>query len=207
MELFIGIAIISGIWWFISNNKKSIKDETIIKTTQTVKIAGGEQTIERTTVLNHDQTTIRSPSTPITPPIHKIITPTVEETNLQRQLEEARQHELEAKQLIEKLSNQPKPTSTTIQIPDKKPQLKKCANCERTQPTSEFRSNHKQPDGLTKWCISCLDSGEKLINPASLKGIKFCPKCQENRRKTSFYPTPKYPDGLSKWCKFCLSKR
>lgn len=207
MELLIGIAIIGGIWWFISNNKKSIKDETIIKTTQTVKIAGGEQTVTRTTVLNNNQTDIRSPSTPIVPPTHKVITPTEREIELQRQLVETQRRELEAKQLIEQLANQPKPALTTAQTPNQQSQLKQCTNCNRKQPISEFRPNHNQPDGLTKWCISCLDSGEKLINPASLKGMKFCQKCRENRRKTSFYPTKKNPDGLSKWCKFCLPKR
>lgn len=207
MEILIGIVVLGIIWWFISNNKKSINDETVIETKRTVKIDGGEQTITRKTVINNNQTDIRTPTSPMTPPTHKIIEPTERELELQRQLEETKQRELEAKALINKLANQPTPQTVNITKQTNEQELKQCNNCNRLQPISQYRPNHNQPDGLTKWCISCLDSGEKLINPASIKGMKYCPKCRQNRRKTSFYPTKKNPDGLSKWCKYCLPKR
>lgn len=81
---------------------------------------------------------------------------------------------------------------------------KECLCCKRVQPISEFRANSNQPDGLTKWCIKCLNNGGTQRETQS--GLKYCPKCKSNHRKSSYYPTDKYEDGLSKWCKFCLEK-
>lgn len=206
MELLLIIIGIAFVWWLISNNKTSVKDETVITTTRTVKIDGGEQTVTRTTVIDNNQMDIRNPNTPITQPVHKILEPTPRELELERELELIKQQNrvaIEAKKIVQ-LSHMQSQSHISNSNSLAALELKECPNCKRTQPKSAFRANHNQPDGLTKWCISCLDNQEKLLNPASLQGMKVCPKCHQTRRKSSFYLSKKYPDGLSKWCKFCL---
>ena len=58
MEFIIFGAIVAVIIWIVNGNKKSINDETVVRTTQTIKFDGGEQTITRTTKIVNHQTNI-----------------------------------------------------------------------------------------------------------------------------------------------------
>lgn len=75
---------------------------------------------------------------------------------------------------------------------------KRCPNCNRLQPLSEYKPNKNQPDGVTKWCASCMSEPQKKPS-----GLRKCPKCKQMRRIDSFGKSPTNPDGLHKWCKFC----
>lgn len=192
MEILILIIIVGFIFFYISNNSRKVEDKTEIRTTQTVKTEHGEQTITRTTIINDVQTDIRSPQTPMMFPEHpreKPVQPVQEELfpSISRAEQPPRISKAKPK-LIEK----------------QEIQFKLCSGCNRTQPISEFRKNHNQPDGFTKWCNNCMRNGAPRP-PES--GKKVCEKCGQTRLKTSFYPTTKYPDGLSKWCKFCLPQK
>lgn len=192
MEVLALIVIAGLIYFYVSNNSRKVKDEMVIRTTQTVKTAHGEQTITRTTTVNDVQTDIRNPQTPMSFPEHSIIQP-------QAILEEPPVAQVQNTQTKLTYATQPKA------IPKQEIQFKLCSGCNCTQPISEFSKNHKQPDGFTKWCNTCMKSGAPYRGDMS--GKKICEKCGQMRLKTSFCPTTKYPDGLSKWCKFCLPQK
>lgn len=191
MEILTLLVVVGLIYFYVTHNSRKIKDETIIRSTQTVKTENGEQTITRVTKINETQTDIRKPTDQMLFPDHKIVNPSYQQHQNNTTIKPSIQHSE---------PTQPQNVKALPQL-----QFKKCSGCERTQPTTEFRANPKSDDGLTKWCKSCLQNGAP--NPTDMKGTKVCEKCQQNRLKTSFYPTKKYPDGLSKWCKFCLPKR
>lgn len=195
MEIIALIVIAGLVYLYIANNSRKVKDETVIKTTQTVKTANGEQTITRTTTINDVQTDIRNPNNPIVFPEHKVIQPV--------QTTQANQAEMPVNS--QSRLTQSEPTRITHQPTQPQIQFKECSACKRTQPITEFSRNPNQPDGFTKWCKTCMVVGAP--NPSDMKGKKVCEKCGQTRMKTSFYPTSKYPDGLSKWCKYCLPKR
>lgn len=207
MEILIALVVIALIYFYISNNSRKIEDETVIKTTQTIKTANGEQTITRTTVMNSSQMDIRSPNTPMMPVNHKIIEPSEREPSLPQTLE--KQNTLKHQQMIGLNNNEPKyiqqKQSNLDNLRTPEIAFKECSGCKRVQPISEFRANPNKPDGLTKWCNHCMKNGAP--NPTNMKGKKVCEKCGQTRMKTSFYPTTKYPDGLSRWCKFCLPNK
>lgn len=190
MEVLALIVIAGLIYFYVSNNSRKVKDEMVIRTTQTVKTAHGEQTITRTTTVNDVQTDIRNPQKPMSFPEHSIIQP-------QPISQEPPVAQVQHTQTELTYATQPKA------IPKQEIQFKLCSGCNRTQPISEFRKNRKQPDGFTKWCNSCM---KRPLDPYP-PGKKICEKCGQMRLKTSFYPTTKYPDGLSKWCKFCLPQK
>lgn len=188
MEILVLIVVAGLIYFYVSNNSRKVKDETVITTTQTVKTDHGEQTITRTTKINDVQMDIRNPQTPMTFREHQIAQP-------QPTRQEQYTHTLE--HTTNRLADTtPEKTQQKQEI-----QLKLCSHCNRTQPITEFRPNQKRPDGLTKWCKSCMDTS------VDISGKKVCEKCKQTRLKSSFYLTSKYPDGLSKWCKYCLPQK
>lgn len=193
MEILALIVIAGLIYFYVSNNSRKVKDETVITTTQTVKTAHGEQTITRTTTINDVQTDIRNPQTPMYFKEHPVVQP-----HPQTQVET--QSKLPEQSVQNRIQEQPKQLTQKQEV-----KFKLCTGCNRTQPISEFGLNHNQPDGFTKWCKTCMKTGAP--RPSDMSGKKVCEKCGQNRLKTSFYPTTKYPDGLSKWCKFCLPQK
>lgn len=197
MEVLIAFFVFGLVIYYLSNNSSSTKTTTKIIKTETINTANGKVTLEQTTVTTDATLEIK--------PIQSNISnfPQGNTFNIP-----SRSSITEIKSVA---TSPLSPSSGFNQnfsaLPNKSPtdtqsQFKICSGCQRKQPLSEFRPNSNQPDGLTKWCIKCLN--QPKLKP--LTGMKHCPKCKQNRRKTSFYPTTKYPDGLSKWCKFCLDR-
>lgn len=198
MEILIALVVLGLVVYYLNNNSSSTKTTTKVITTETTHTPRGKMTVEQTTVIT-DATLEIKPIHQTTSyfPRHTISTSTpLQSTSTATILPSPPQNNI---------SSEPhqitKPLPAQLSTPFH-PQFKTCSGCKRIQPLSEFRPNSNQPDGLTKWCISCLNQPK----PKPLKGMKHCPKCKQNRRKTSFYPTTKHPDGLSKWCKFCLDR-
>lgn len=205
MEILILLGVAWLIWiFFIDGNKKSIEDKTTVETTRTIEIDGVKQVIKRKTVLTNNQRNAGDPTKNLDVSNLGIIEPTEREGYLQQKLNESLKQQQVLEQKINQLQQLPKPTYKQQELPFKDldtNSLKQCSKCLAAKPIDAFRPNHNQPDGLTKWCASCLDSQQP--QPPNMK---ICPKCKQNRRKSSFYKSSKYPDGLTKWCKYCLRK-
>lgn len=160
MEFIIFGAIVAVIIWIVNGNKKSINDETVVRTTQTIKFDGGEQTITRTTKIVNHQTNINNPNAPLIIPEHKIVEPTARELELKRQLleQQERQKVLEY-QLRQSMANNALASAAPQQnqeIDINPNDIKVCPKCRQNRRKSSFYRSNKNPDGLTKWCKYCL---------------------------------------------------
>ncbi|WP_032137141.1 hypothetical protein [Kingella negevensis] len=184
MLILVGLAVFI-VWSIVSANSKSSRDEIVIETKRHVEAEDGTQRIiTRKTVLRNNQTRMNNLRDPVTPPVLQPIQPRqVQPQKAQQQAPVQAKLPLEPKQVVKKL----------------------CSHCNQSKPISQFRPNPNQPDGLTKWCNTCMDKRQPA-GQHDQHGMKYCPKCKQQRRKSSFYASNKYPDGLSKWCKYCLKK-
>lgn len=114
-------------------------------------------------------------------------------------------------------------------------ETKRCSCCANVRPLTEFRSRPDRDDGLTKWCVSCLErerekqgkSPEKrrararrhhLKNHDRINTVKrewrgrhyrdkkTCQMCCRMLPISSFKAVKDRPDGRSRICTRCLEK-
>lgn len=209
--------------YFLSQNKTEKKDRTTITHNRVIQTPDGEVHIRQTQTIDSVRTTYTKQD--LSKQIVKDVTPTISHT--QPQQEALRTQEVKSEPLIvsdtqpHRFAHQPqqsiteiqeeKPEPLTLTHPQsdtqqdlfaKKHESKECPNCERELLFSSFGNSGKYPDGLTKWCLECLNNHQSRLP----KNKKHCPKCNKTRLKSSFYKNSKQPDGLTKWCNTCMDK-
>ena len=204
MEFLVLVAI--GVaWYYLANNKQVNREVTKERIVQKFRTDDGY--VERETTRTYEADIVDFKKTDFvnqpTPPNSNRARNTTSEIRRERVINEAKEQPV----IIEyqQPTNQYKLPSSAenhsrqmMVIGESRDQTKRCPNCNRLQPLSEFKPNRNQPDGLTKWCTPCMAEPQKKQS-----GLRKCPKCKQMRRMESFGHSPTNPDGLHKWCKFC----
>ncbi|EKS7767252.1 hypothetical protein ACOGYQ_001367 [Edwardsiella piscicida] len=216
MDIVILVAIIFVLIIYITRDKTTVSDKTVITQNKTIKTNDGNIQINRTRTINSTSTQYHN----IEGNQDKM---TLISDNHDRYLQEMRQRQALSKERFIPVkapysmsSSQgyisPRPALRSAQpqavhrhsvnIIEHEPMMtentKICPRCGRTLQLSKFRRSSKHPDGYTTWCAECLSA------PRNTKQMKYCPKCKRRRRKTSFYKNSKRKDGLTLWCKDCM---
>ncbi|UCQ19323.1 hypothetical protein DCF79_07885 [Edwardsiella tarda] len=217
MDMVILVAIIFVLIVYITRDKTTISDKTVITQNKTIKTNDGFVQVNRTRTINSTSTQYHN----IEGSSDKT---TLISANHDRYLQEMRQRQaLSEERLIpvkaphSMRSSQgdisPRPAISAypqavhrhpVNIIEHEPMMtenaKICPRCGRTLQLSKFRRSSKHPGGYTTWCAECLAA------PRNTKHMKYCPKCKRRRRKTSFYKNSKRKDGLTLWCKDCMNQ-
>ena len=190
MEFIVIIVVAVGAWWFISNNRRSVKDKTIITTKEKMSTPYGEKVVERTVEIDDIRTEVNFRNDNLT---------SVQSAPMPRPTTQPVQPSPQYQEPLTERRNLSLNTVAKNQV-----EFILCPSCKRTQPISAFSQNLKRENGLTLWCKQCMANGTPY--PSNMNGFQHCAKCGRRRRKTSFYASSRYPSGLSKWCKDCLRK-
>lgn len=201
--IIVGLIIL--VLYFLNQNKTEKKDVTTITHKRVIQTEDGEVRIERRQTLNSVQTSYAKKDV------------------IQNQIKD-----IEKKEITNTVNTAPKESVdniTTIDVVKKsrpeiqlnlllqntqqeldlsatETQSKDCPKCQKNLNYNSFGNSSKNPDGLTKWCLECLNNSSKKTPPKVNQ--KYCPKCKKNRMKTSFNKNSKQEDGLTKWCKDCM---
>lgn len=185
--------------YFLNQNRTEKKDRTTITHKKVIHTSDGEVHIERRQVIDSVRTSYTKKD--VAQNEIKNITPLVDHNPVE-EINNINQED-EIKELV--LTPSPKPIFQEDIFSRLDHETKTCLKCNKNLHHSEFPQSNKNEDGLTKWCISCLNQlNEDRKNKLGNK--KQCPNCKKNRLKTSFYKNSKQPDGLTKWCKDCMHK-
>lgn len=204
MELLALLAI-GAVWYYFSNNKQVNREVTKERIVQKFKTDDGY--VERETTRTYEADIVDFKKTDFvnqpTPPNSNRARNTTSELRRERVINEPREQAvtIEYNQPSKQYNLTPIVEHQSRQImvmQDNNAQMKRCPHCNRLQPLSEYKPNKNQPDGVTKWCTSCMSEPQKKQS-----GLRKCPKCKQMRRIESFGHSPTNPDGLHKWCKFC----
>lgn len=202
--------------YFLSQNKTEKRDKTIITHKRVVQTPDGEVHIHRTQTIDSVQTTY-SKQDSTSQAVKNIVDalPHAKETISAPVNQEIKSEPLiiskDQPHRFAHYQSEQKSQSFTLTPPkdDKQQDLfseqsksKQCAYCEKSLPFSSFGKSEKYSDGLTKWCLVCLNNYQSRLP----KNKKHCPKCNKTRLKSSFYKNSKREDGLTKWCKTCMDK-
>lgn len=199
MIFWIIVGLIGLVVYFLNQNKTEKKDRTIITHKKTIQTDDGEVHIERRQVIDSVRTSYTKKD--VAQNEIKDITPTINHNSVEKISNMNQENDI--KEL--ELTPSPKPIIQVDMFSTLDHETKTCLKCNKNLPYSEFPQSHKNEDGLTKWCISCLNQlNEDRKNKSGNK--KQCPNCKKNRLKSSFYKNSKQPDGLTKWCKTCMDK-
>lgn len=215
---FVGLGL-----YFLSQNKTEKKDRTTITRKSVIQTPDGEVHIQRTQTIDSVRTSYTKQD--LSKQALKDVIPTLSHTQPQQEPNEVQ--EVISEPLIisntqpHRFAPQPQQSITEFQevksepltlVPPesdtqqdlfaKKHESKGCPNCERDLLFSSFGKSGKYPDGLTKWCIECLNNHQSRLP----RNKKHCPKCNKTRLKSSFYKNSKQSDGLTKWCNTCMDK-
>ena len=95
--------------------------------------------------------------------------------------------------------------------------FKRCPDCQRLRPISDFGANRSRPDGLQFYCRSCVSTRgatayrrirerngksvrERVDVPA---GHKFCPGCRLIKPHAEWHRNSSSRDGFTAYCKHC----
>ncbi|MEB5477289.1 hypothetical protein [Acinetobacter pollinis] len=211
--IIVGLIIL--VLYFLNQNKSQKKDVTTIIHKQVIQTKDGEVRIERRQTLDSVQTSytkkdiaqnqiqdIKQNELPVTSDIE--LTNNQNNNTVIPSLEPV-------KNQIEQQSKTMTNDQMSLDLNDKQQELdflapindtKSCLKCEKNLATDLFGKSQKNPDGLTKWCLNCLNNANKQPSPKANQ--KYCPKCRKNRLKTSFNKNSNRVDGLTKWCKDCM---
>lgn len=223
MLFWIIVGVIGLGLYFLSQNKTEKKDRTTITHKRVIQTPDGEVHISQTQTIDSVRTIYTSQD--LSKQVVNDITPTI--SHVKPQQEAPKVQQVKSEPLIisdtqpHRFAHQPQQSITDAQevkpeplilVPPesdtqqdlfaKKHESKECPNCERDLLFSSFGKSGKYPDGLTKWCIECLNNHQS--RPP--KNKKDCPKCKKTRLKSSFYKNKNTDDGLTKWCKTCMDK-
>ncbi|WP_269915338.1 hypothetical protein [Acinetobacter sp. HY1485] len=177
--IVLGIGLII---YFLNKNKTEKRDITTITHKRTIQTEDGEVSIERRQTFDTTQTSYK-PDQSIDQKLENLKTISVEKQDKEFALDQQPQQE----ELVFT------PSQTTS---------KECPKCNKQLTFSLFGKSPKNSDGLTKWCLDCLNNANKKPQPKSNQ--KYCPHCKRNRMKTSFGKNSKQEDGLTKWCRDCM---
>ena len=196
MIFWIIVVLIGLGLYFLNQNKTEKKDRTTITHKNVIQTDDGEVHIERRQVIDSVRTAYTKKD--LAQGEIASIKPTIEHNPVSRY----------SSTHTSDVLSKPDPVSTLQTInPEQPPNaiIKICQKCNKGLDDTAFAQSSKNDDGLTKWCISCLNQlNEDRKNQSSNK--QQCPNCKKNRLKTSFYKNSKQPDGLTKWCKDCMDK-
>ncbi|EEP75175.1 hypothetical protein MCAG_05502 [Micromonospora sp. ATCC 39149] len=95
---------------------------------------------------------------------------------------------------------------------------KKCLQCERLLPTTEFHRNRRRVDGLAYYCKTCAAARSEASRrkrgisaptrpPAPVPaGLKWCPDCGDTKPLEDF-PRTRKAGGRHSYCKPCHNAR
>ena len=90
------------------------------------------------------------------------------------------------------------------------PDVKTCARCDQSFPSTEFVKSRHDKTGLGSYCKPCLSERNKarlgtlVITPVD---EKRCPKCDLVLAAPLFASNPVSGDGLHSWCRECTRLR
>lgn len=91
------------------------------------------------------------------------------------------------------------------------PDNKKCNNCSKMLPKSEFHKKKGSKDGLHTYCKICKKQKRISNKKSNIKLFdnyeKVCRNCNKKKSKDDFYKLSVSKDKLNTWCKICSSKR
>lgn len=168
--------------YFLNQNKTEKRDVTTITHKKTIQTEDGEIHIERRQTFHTTQTSYKS------------------DHEIDQKLQKLKTVSIEKKEK-EFILDQPPQQEEIVYTP---PTIasKQCPKCTKELDYSLFGKSPKNPDGLTKWCLDCLNNSNKKPQPKANQ--KYCPHCKRNRMKTSFGKNSKQEDGLTKWCRDCM---
>lgn len=194
---------IAGAWYYFAGNKQVNREVTKEKIVQRFETNDGYVERETTRTYESDVTDfkkqdfVNQPTPPSAQRAQNITASSrVErEINLPPPPKQAIQHQLIS---LELTPIKTEARRVMISSHNTEDHSKRCPNCNRVQPLSEYSPNKNTPDGVTKWCTACMSAPKSKPN-----GLRKCPKCKQMRRIDSFGKSPTNPDGLHKWCKFC----
>lgn len=209
--------------YFLSQNKTEKKDRTTITHKSVIQTPDGEVHIQRTQTIDSVRTSYTKQD--LSKQAVKDVIPTISHAPSQQETNKVQ--EVISKPLIisnaqpHRFAPQPQQSMTEVQevksepltltpphndvqqdLFTNKPGSKECPNCERDLVFNSFGKSAKYPDGLTKWCIECLNNHQSRLP----RNKKQCPKCKKTRLKSSFYKNKNTEDGLTKWCTTCMDK-
>ena len=99
--------------------------------------------------------------------------------------------------------------------------FKKCPDCGKEKPVTEFSRNAARPDGLQFYCKACfsirsarnyrdrrLRRGLKVRAKVDVpEGHKYCPGCQQVVAHDGWHRSRRKADGLASHCKACRRAR
>jgi hypothetical protein len=97
--------------------------------------------------------------------------------------------------------------------------MKRCPQCGRTLPFSEFHSNKRRPDGLAYYCKQCASvRSEQSRRKRGIKerrqssepvpaGFKWCPDCDTVKPLAGFARTTATASGYHSYCLPCHNAR
>jgi len=91
----------------------------------------------------------------------------------------------------------------------KDPIEKECKYCREWKPVEEYKRNQRYLDGLTRFCIECIDILKQQKDDLGDDKMKICLSCKKDKKSSHFAKNPNSPDGLKLFCKDChkVSKR
>lgn len=222
MIFWIIVGIVGLGLYFLNQNKTEKKDRTTITHKRVIQTKDGEVHINQTQVIDSVRTTYKA-RPDLSEKVIRDVVPAISHT--QSPQEKPMVQEIKSESLIisdkqphrfshqsplseiEEIKSEPltltSPQSDTQQdLFSINNESKECSNCKRNLQFNSFFKSNKYTDGLTKWCIECLNNHQSRLP----RNKKQCPKCRKVRLKSSFYKNKNTEDGLTKWCKTCMDK-
>jgi len=85
----------------------------------------------------------------------------------------------------------------------KDPIEKECKYCREWKPVEDYLRNQKYLDGLTRYCIACIEIIKAKQEQIGDDSTKKCLACGEEKKKTEFSKNPNTADKLKIFCKNC----
>ncbi|HEY8343094.1 MAG TPA: HNH endonuclease signature motif containing protein [Calditerricola sp.] len=102
--------------------------------------------------------------------------------------------------------------------PHADPTHKRCSDCGRTRPRTDYRQNKTKPDGLHPYCRDCAARRDReqranrkahnaTRDPYADPTLKRCSGCKQMLPRTDYPQNKTMPDGLHPYCRECNARR
>jgi len=101
--------------------------------------------------------------------------------------------------LAEKVAEAQKIASKNL----KDPIEKECKYCREWKPVESYKRNQKFLDGLTRFCVECINILKEKKENVKEEKVKLCLSCKEDKPVSNFSKNPNAPDSLRMFCKNC----
>ena len=85
----------------------------------------------------------------------------------------------------------------------KDPIEKECKYCREWKPVDSYKRNQKYLDGLTRFCIECIELLKEKKQNIGEEKLKMCLSCKKDKPTSEFSKNPNAPDSLRMFCKDC----